>query len=105
MHKILIYKTPGGYGMQDLTDKKKTVIYRTLRQLVQDCFKYYHSYLVKEYGEEMADNKLKYIISYLKNWFQSFNMQVLEFPGDLNTGEIKIRDRKSMPGLTETLFT
>lgn len=103
MHKVIIYKTPGGYALQNLTGKTSSQIYRTLRQLVNDCFKNYHSFLVKKYGEEFADDRLKYIVSYLKNWLNNFSMQVIEFPGDLNTGEVN-QDRKTMSSLSESLF-
>lgn len=89
MQRLVIYKdlSNGHWVFQNLT-LNNSGTYRTINKLVNDCFSNYKTYLVKKYGLEFANSKIRFINSYLKNRSKIFDIIFIDFPGDLRNGRI-----------------
>lgn len=89
MHKLCIYVNPGeGFICQDLNHRNNSSTHSSLNNLVNERFGAYKEYLIRNFDQSVATDRMNRIKAYLKNMLKHFDTVFIDFPGNLQTGEL-----------------
>lgn len=88
MHKLCIYKNPGGWICEDLNHRGNNTTHSNINSLVNEKFSGFGGFLRKHYGSDFSNTRMNMIKDYLKIMFKHYQIVFLDFPGNLETGEL-----------------